>query len=261
MLSLLSFALSMTKEQLYAYGEREIDAPTMEAIDGFMEERKAGKPIAYIVGTKEFYSDLFSVNASVLIPRPETEELVDEALASVPRKADVRSVLDMGTGSGVIGILLAKHLPSATIDCVDCSRNALETARRNASFHGVAGRTRFLCADLFGALKETQKYDLIVANLPYVPLKEWNLLERDVKEFEPPGALKGGDDGLDIYRRFLADIADHVNPGGKVACETAGRFQSDVVRKELEKRGFCVTIKKDLSHKERIVVGSWTNWL
>lgn len=249
----------MTKEQLYAYGEREIDAPTMAAIDGFMEERKTGKPIAYIVGTKEFYSDLFYVDASVLIPRPETEELVDEALASA--KASVRSALDMGTGSGVIGILLAKHLPSATIDCVDCSRKALETARRNASFHGVAGRTRFLCADLFGALKKTQRYDLIVANLPYVPLAEWDLLERDVKTFEPPGALKGGDDGLDIYRRFLADVANHINPGGRVFCETAGRLQSDVVRKELEKCGFCVTIKKDLSHKERIVVGSWTNWL
>jgi len=199
------------------------------------------------------------VNDAVLIPRPETEELVEEALALMGDNKGIQSILDMGTGSGIIGILLAKHNEGTPVDCIDCSRSALAIARENAIRHGVGNEVQLICSDLFGAVRESKKYDLVVANLPYVSTEEWTNLARDVRDFEPALALNGGIDGLEVYMRFLAGLPGHMAPGGRVLCETGGGQQSGTMRKKLEELGFCVTVKKDLSNKERIVMGSWTN--
>ncbi|MBA4416819.1 MAG: peptide chain release factor N(5)-glutamine methyltransferase [Syntrophus sp. (in: bacteria)] len=259
-INIFSFVLSMKKEEILMNPEREIEAEKARSIERLLEERRCGKPLAYILGEKEFFSHPFLVDQRVLIPRPDTELLVEEALAILDKNPLMGAIMDMGTGSGIIGGTIAR-IAEKHVLCVDISRDALSVAEKNSRTAGVSGRLSFLCSDLFAGIKRETKYDMIAANLPYVAQGEWDSLMKDVREYEPRLALLGGGDGLDIYRRFTADLPDYLKDDGYVLCEIGGEEQAIKMAHLFESRGLRTAIKRDLSHRERVIIGSWTSLL
>jgi release factor glutamine methyltransferase len=253
--AIIGFVLSRSTAKVLAGLEEEIGDETEVRIRACIEERKAGKPLAYITGAKEFFSEAFLVDGRVLVPRPETELLVEEALRLMAAYAEPR-VLDVGTGSGAIGIMLARHGAHAV--CADLSFGALLVARENAARLGVSERTTFVCGDLMASIKEERVFDLIVANLPYVSASEWEGLMEDVKAFEPRTALVGGVSGVEIYERFIASLRGHLSPLGHVLCEVAGDdVQAGLVAEIFEKEGLQGSAVTDLEGRKRVLKGTW----
>jgi len=218
---LLAHALSRPREWLAAHPEATVDPAHLEQFLAACQRRRRGTPIAYILGHAGFYGREFLVDERVLVPRPETEHLVDEALRVLRRaQRDGRqpAVLDVGTGSGAIACTIAAETGLA-VDATDVSPAALRVAARNAAELGVGGRCRFYQGDLAASVAG-RRYDLLVANLPYVPTRD--LPEPpDSAGFEPPQALDGGSDGLDCYRRLLRDAPALLAPGGTALLEAA----------------------------------------
>lgn len=233
--------------------DSEIDEEKLRVVRGYLDERLAGKPLAYITGVREFFSESFSVNEAVLIPRPETEVLVEEALDLIGDRKGL-TVLDVGCGSGAIGIIIAKHTDSRVVS-VDISEAALAVARTNAVSLGVHEKTRFVCGDLLCALGDGTRFDMIVANPPYVAADEWDDLMVDVREYEPRGALDGGEGGLDIYRRLVGQVPRHLVSGGHVLLEIGSPRQASEVGAMLEAAGLKVGVRKDYSGRERVLAG------
>ncbi|MGD1997059.1 MAG: peptide chain release factor N(5)-glutamine methyltransferase [Anaerolineae bacterium] len=194
---LLSSVAGLSRAALLAHPERCLRPDQMERYGEKVALRAEGHPLPYLVGQVEFYGLEFSVTPDVLIPRPETETLVDLALARRPG-----AVVDVGTGSGCIAVALAVHLPGAQIYATDLSASALRVAAVNARRHGVADRIRLIQCDLVGGLRGP--VDLVVSNPPYVAISEWASLPRSVRCYEPRLALDGGRDGLEVVRRLLA---------------------------------------------------------
>jgi release factor glutamine methyltransferase len=184
----------------------------------FVERRAKGEPLAYIVGSAGFYGHTFLVDSNVLVPRPETEHLVDDALIHLKQWDGVRA-LDVGTGSGAIACALAAALPGAQIHGCDISPEALLVALANAYRLGLDGRTFFYLGDLTAPVRR-KRYDVIIANLPYVPTADI-VAAPDPVSFEPLLALDGGADGLELYRRFLAEVPGMFVPGGILYMEAA----------------------------------------
>ena len=211
---LLGHVLQVERATLYTYPERPLTAEQEEGYRLLIERRASGEPVAYLVGHQEFYGHDFLVDSRVLIPRPETELLVDAALEAVRMRlaaGQMPIVADIGTGSGIIPITLALEEPRlATLYAVDISPDALAVARLNSQRHGVEQRLRFLQGDLLAPLPEPVA--VLTANLPYVGTDEMELLAPDVREFEPHLALFSGPEGLDMLRRFVEE-ARH---GGKL---------------------------------------------
>jgi release factor glutamine methyltransferase len=190
-----------------------LDEDDLLAFASLAARRAGGEPVAYLVGRREFFGRDFEVSPAVLIPRPETELLVETALAKCRRWS--RRILDLGTGSGCIAISLALELPLAQVTAVDASAPALAVARRNADRHSA--RLRFVQSDWFDALGE-EAFDLIVANPPYVAAADPHLAAGDLRH-EPAAALASGTDGLDALRRIIADAPAHLAPGGQLWLE------------------------------------------
>ncbi len=257
-INILSFVLSMKKEEVLTHGDMEIGEETFERIENLFRERAKGKPLAYITGAKEFYSQTFFVDRRVLIPRPETELIVEEALAILRRMTNQASILDVGTGAGIIGNIIA-HATGKDVVCTDISRDALCVAEKNGRNAGISGRLKFVCSDLFTGIKPGKKFGLIAANLPYVADGEWDSLMIDVKEYEPRPALIGGEDGLDIYRRFTADLLAYLSEDGYVLCEIGGTQQAEEMVRMFRSIGLTSMVKRDLAQKERVIIGSWTS--
>jgi release factor glutamine methyltransferase len=199
LMGLVSHSLGLSREALFLGLDREIEEREAAQIDELVEERRAGRPLAYITRVKEFYSEEFFVDGHVLVPRPETERLVEEALRIIENRAKPVSVLDMGTGSGAIGIIMAKRAFCEVL-CVDISPEALRVARQNARLLCPDADISFVCSSLFDSLRAGTRFDLVLANLPYIPTEEIDALAVDVREFEPRVALDGGPDGLGVYR-------------------------------------------------------------
>lgn len=256
---ILAHALTMRKEDVFINLDMEVCEKSRERIHKLLAERKKGKPFAYITQCKEFYTEKLYVDERVLIPRPETEMLVEEALEFFVKKPETNNILDMGTGSGAIGLILAKKTQKNVV-CVDVSIEALCVANRNRKTLGLSGRVRLLCSDLFTALGDVQ-FDLILANLPYVAAEEWDSLMTDVKDYEPRTALDGGCGGTAIYRRFIEGLPRHLNKKGNVVCEVGSYGQASTLRDMFREIGLDTIVKKDLSGHERILIGSWTNLL
>jgi len=256
-LNILAHALSMRKEGIITSLEREVGEIAAERIHQLFAERKKGRPFAYIARCKEFYSETFYVDERVLIPRPETELLVEEALELLKTRPEIKSILDMGTGSGAIGIVLAKET-HRNIVCADISMDALRVAHRNKEVLGVSGNVHLLCTDLFAALGNI-RFDMILANLPYVDPEEWDSLMTDVKDYEPRTALDGGLGGTAIYRRFVEGLPRHLEEKGYVLCEVGGREQANLIMDMFGDIGLNSITKKDLSGNERVLIGSWKN--
>jgi release factor glutamine methyltransferase len=218
---LLAHALSRPREWLAAHPEATVDPANLEQFFASCERRRRGTPIAYILGHAGFYGREFFVDESVLVPRPETEHLIDAALRLLRRaQRDGRepAVLDVGTGSGAIACTIAAET-GLTVDATDVSPAALRMAARNAAGLDVGGRCRFYQGDLAASVAG-RRYDLLVANLPYVPTRDLPV-PPDSAGFEPRQALDGGTDGLECYRRLLRDAPALLVPGGTALLEAA----------------------------------------
>ncbi len=257
-LGIISFVCATTKEQVLANMDREIENANLSVIEKLIEERKNGKPLAYITEKKEFYSQEFFVDKNVLVPRPETEILVEEALNIIDKRKNMADILDMGTGSGAIGLTIAQRTQKKVV-CVDISEKALRVAGKNARAMGINDRVYLLCSNLFGGIRGGVKFDMILANLPYVADEEWENLMTDVRNFEPKKALCGGKGGTEIYQKFLQSARPHLRNEGHMLCEVGGYRQAQMMKNILESMGFIVNIKDDYSGVERVVVGSWIN--
>ncbi len=216
---LLLDAAGISRVALLAYPERELSAEERARYEEAIRRRMVHEPIQYITGRQEFYGLALGVSPDVLIPRPETEHLVEEVLGRMPHGEPVR-IVDVGTGSGAIAIALAVHLPRAEITAVDLSPGALAVAGANAREHGVGGRIRFLLSDLLEAvLGDGGGFDAVVSNPPYIPEPERARLHPEVRDYEPATALFAGLDGLDLYRRLIPQALAALRPGGLLALE------------------------------------------
>lgn len=229
-----------------------LPAGIAEPFEMLVARRAAGEPVAYLVGGREFYGRAFQVTPDVLIPRPETELLVERALAVVDARGGSGpvDVVDVGTGSGCIAVTVACERPRVRVMATDVSPAALRVARGNVDVHGVAGRVTLVEASLTGPARGV---DLIVSNPPYVPLADRDGLMRDVRDFEPAGALFAGDDGLAVIRALAPAAARALKPGGVLMMEI-GTGQAPEVRSILERQGFVdVTVSSDLAGHDRVV--------
>lgn len=249
-------------------GRREVTAEQKQSIETALQRRLSGVPLSYLFGEAGFFGYRFFVDESTLIPRPETELLAEAALQFLEHKIPAPSlnrppqggvnrpqILDLGTGSGVLAVTLTIQRPDSRMTALDISEAALRVARRNAEFHGVAGRIRFAQSDLFGAFGEAESraYDLIVSNPPYIPENELDDLPREVRS-EPRVALDGGRGGLDVIFRILDEAPRYLAPGGGLLMEI-GLGQSGPIRQKVESAGAYQDLKfiEDLNGIHRIV--------
>lgn len=225
--TLLAHAIGHDRTYLIVNFNRDVPADRLDAYQALIARRAAGEPLQYITGHQEFFGLDFEVTPDVLIPRPETELLVEEALriASEARLA-APVILDLGTGSGCIALAIARELPGARVIAVDLSPAALGVARRNAERHGLA--VSFVASDLLTAFAETGFADLILSNPPYIAADEMPGLQREVRDWEPRLALTDEGDGLRFYRRLLDEAPARLKPGGHLLCEM-GYAQSEAV--------------------------------
>ena len=291
---LLAHTLGLSRLDLYLRYDQPLNPEELACFKTLVVRRREGEPVAYLTGHREFWSLDFQVTPAVLIPRPETEVLVVAALEAAsdfggggegrtappptpcrglggeseeragdslgktspgsPLRALPLLGLEVGVGSGAVVIALAKELPGMAWVGVDLSGAALEVARGNARRHGVAHRVHFLQADLLASLKPTPAFALLVANLPYVPRAEWEQLPREIKAFEPPEALLGGEDGLDLIRPLIRQAHQYLMGGGWVLLEV-GDKQAPQAAALLEATGAydLISTLKDFSGLERVV--------
>lgn len=226
---LTAAAAGVPRSRLALEGGREVGGDAAERVLGWIARRAAGEPVQYILGSWEFYGREFRLSRDTLIPRPETEGLVEAVVGAWQGAGRTEGLaLDVGTGCGAIAVTLAAELPRLTVVATDVSAGALRVARENARRRGVADRIRFLRADLCSALKRGSRFDLVVSNPPYVSEREWPSLPAEVRDYEPPGALLAGPDGLAVLRRLAAEAGDFLAPGGALWCEI-GETQGDAV--------------------------------
>ena len=245
---LAGHALGLSRIQLITQSQRVLTAEEAQRLADLFQRRLDGEPIAYIVGEREFYGLPFYVSPGVLIPRPETELLVELVLERLPENG---SVLDMGTGSGIIAVAIAHARPDAKVVALDISPAALEIARRNASRHGVD--IDFLQSDWYAALGDAH-FDLIVANPPYIVKDDVHLSQDDLR-FEPVDALTDHGDGLLALRAIASGSSDHLVPAGWLLMEH-GYDQAEAVRELLTGQGFSeVQSWRDLAEIERVTGG------
>jgi release factor glutamine methyltransferase len=252
---LLSHVAGFDRAGLYREWECTLPAHAEKCFWELVERRCLGEPVAYLTGCKEFMGLDFKVVPSVLIPRPETELLVETALALLP---PAPLVIDVGTGSGAIAVSLASFLPESIVYATDCSGEALDVAGDNAVRHGVGARVRFYRGDLLEPLAGIVPVggaDLIAANLPYISSAELAGLPRSVRQFEPVLALDGGKDGLELYRRLIPTAAVLLKKGGLLLLEIGFDQAGDMLK--LLKTGWAADIVKDLAGLDRLVVASY----
>ncbi len=248
---LLAKVLGCTRVKLYTDFDRPLNKDELAGYRGLMERRVAGEPTHYLLGQKEFCGRPFAVDARVLIPRPETEQLVEEVLARLPAES-AGPVLDLCTGSGCIGLTLAAERPSLKVVLTDQSAEALEVARQNAQALGVAERAELIQGDLFAPLAG-RRFAAIASNPPYVASAKIETLAAEVKR-EPRAALDGGADGLSALRLIAAQAQDFLEPGGLLALEM-DEDEGAAVRALLEAQGWReVAILQDFAKLDRFAL-------
>jgi release factor glutamine methyltransferase len=230
---LLAHIMGLSRTHLLTHPEQPLTSSQLEAYYQAVERRAQSEPIQYITGTQEFYGLELAVSPAVLIPRPETEHLVESVLNIAPSQPGELRILDIGTGSGAIAIALAKHLPQAQIVATDLSEDALLVAQSNAKKHGVAGRISFVQCDLFPP--DSGEFDMICSNPPYIADEE--ILETQVAAFEPSSALYAGPTGMEIYERLIPEASRVLRPTGSLLLEI-GHGQSQSIQNLLQHSGF-----------------------
>lgn len=250
---LLAHALGQSRSYLRTWPEREPDAAQCAAFAALLERRRAGEPVAYLLGRQGFWSLDLEVAPHTLIPRPDTELLVETALALGP--GGPARVLDLGTGTGAIALALACERPAWQVLGVDRVSEAVQLAERNRARLGL-GNVRFVESVWFSTLGG-ERFALIVGNPPYIAADDRHLNEGDVR-FEPASALVAGEDGLDDIRRIVAEAPEHLEAGGWLLLEH-GYDQAEAVRALFAARGFAaVESRRDLGGHQRITLGQWT---
>ncbi len=255
---LLAHALNLKRIDLYVNFDRPLIAEELALFKSLLKRRLTYEPLQYILGETEFYSLPFKVSPGVLIPRPETEILVEKALQLLSEKLEQGKefrVLDVGTGSGNIAIALAKNTEDARITAMDISAEALEIAQQNAEINDVADKIQFLHHDALGDWPShfTNYFDLILSNPPYVSDAEFKDLPREIRDYEPRLALLGGKDGVDFYNNFYQIVLNLLRSGGDVLFEIGGTMGA-VLIKEFSDCGFKnIEIIQDLSEKNRVL--------
>lgn len=215
---LLAHSRGCKRIELYTRYNEVMTDEQRSAMRDLVRRRATAEPVAYLVGYREFFSLSFEVNSHVLIPRPETETLVLEAI-EILNTLPAPRILEIGTGSGCIAVALAKQCPNATVVTVDVSEGAIEVAKRNAETHGVSDRIEFRQGDVFGPIAPDERFDMLVSNPPYVCNHEIPGLSADVRDHEPHLALDGGDDGLNFVRSIVVDGPKFLNPGATMLIE------------------------------------------
>jgi release factor glutamine methyltransferase len=224
---LLAHAIGRDRTYLIVNFSEELSSEMLELFDRLLERRAEGEPLQYITGHQEFYGLEFEVTPGVLIPRPETELIIDEVIR-LAKTESPQLIFDIGTGSGCIAITLARELPNLNVIATDVSIAALRVARRNAARHRVSTRISFLHADLLSPFANTHAADFIVSNPPYVAAAELSQLQREVRDWEPDVALTDYDDGLSFYRRLFEEAPPRLKTTGFLLCEM-GYSQSEAV--------------------------------
>ena len=253
---LLAFVLGWDRVRVLSHPEESIPGKTWARLQELVLRRAKGEPLQYLTGEREFYGLVFRTGPGALIPRPETEILVEEAihlirLGSLPRTR----FLDIGTGSGCIAIAVAHEIPSATGWAVDISAAALEIARGNAIRHGVAERILLIRSNLLGCFARNPSFGFIFCNPPYVALKDYDSLPSEVRDYEPHLALFGGENGMEFYQNLATELASRLMPGGYFLLEL-GAGQAEQVKQLVENERLLVEkILSDLQGIPRCLVG------
>ena len=248
---LLAHALEVERLQLYLSPDKPLTVDERTKFRTFIQQRRSGTPLQHLIGEVTFFGLRFKVRRDALIPRGETEELLDRTLRLVPRDQDVRC-LDLGTGSGVLAVSIARYLPRAAVVAVDISPEALELARENATLNGVADRVTLVESDWFAGVDGA--FDLIVSNPPYVESGAIAGLAAEVRDHEPHVALDGGPDGIDQIRNVIAGAVAHLAPGGRLLLEI-GHGQGERVRALLVAAGLDgAAIESDIAGLERFAL-------
>lgn len=246
-------ALGLDASALIAYGENLVDSARLKRLASMASRRKAGEPVAYIVGSKEFFGLRLLVDRRVLIPRPETEELVSRVIDDQRGKAP--AVLDLGTGCGAIACAIANALPNANVLATDVSADALEVASENIASLMLGDQIDVALGDLFSAVPAGKRFDMIAANLPYVGTEDGDKVEDGVRNFEPHGALFAGPDGLAVYRKMLPAAPPYLREDGRIYMECGPTNALELAA--LAKKAFPnlhVDVVVDLGGRDRMVI-------
>lgn len=258
--TLLLYLEKADRTFLYVHRNDATDEYRADAYFGLIDRRAAGEPLQYILGSQEFMGLNFAINPSVLIPRQDTETLVELALKRAGEKKRSLSILDMCCGSGAIAVSMAHFLPKAKITACDISPEALEVARGNAARNGLNGRIEFRESDLFFMTKRKKtvrikdSFDMILSNPPYIPTQDIDTLQTEVRDHEPIKALDGGSDGLDFYRRIAEDAFGSLKKDGLMFLEI-GCDQAEAVTSLLSGAGYYseIEVHKDLTGLDRVI--------
>ena len=242
-------ALAIGANRLSELTGKVFDQKDIQKIDAVLSERIKGKPLAYIIGNTEFYKRVFEVNSNVLIPRPETELLVQKVIEEIMGMKSEVCVLDLCSGSGAIGITISLET-NAKVTCSDISDGAIETIKVNMK--NLNANVEVICSDLFE--KIDGKFDIIVSNPPYIKSLDILQLDREVKDFEPHLALDGGESGLVFYEKIIQDAPNFLNKGGKLFFEIGIEQSGDIVSL-MEKEFEDIKVLKDYNNIDRIIIG------
>jgi len=253
---LLARSMGLSREELFLRLRGRVMEEERKTLEGLVWRRASGEPLQYMLGHQEFWSIDLEVDPRVLIPRPETEHLVEEALSILVKisSQNIPSVLELGTGSGAIAISLAKEVRNIFIVATDLSGDALVVAKKNANRTGVSGKIRFVKGDLLGPFRAGGAFDLILSNPPYLSDSEIRDLSREAKDHEPVIALSGGEDGLAFYRTLVSQVPSYLKKEGWLLLEV-GIHQAGRVSDMIEARGYFQKPAriKDLSGIERVI--------
>ncbi len=228
----------------------DIPQEMCEKIFSMTQRVSEGEPVQYVIGEWYFMGNMFFVNENVLIPRQDTEIVCSAAIEHIKKLSGTVRVLDLCTGSGCIGISIAKEIENCTVDCTDISEEALSLARKNAEYNGVAEKIKVYSSNM---LENCGIYDIIISNPPYIPKNVINTLDKKVRLYEPLLALDGGDDGLDFYKIIAEEAKEHLSENGSIFLEI-GYDQKDGVMKLLQEKGYYnVKCEKDHASNDRLV--------
>ena len=257
---LLSHVLGVKRIDLYTQFDKAVSQNHLDKLHELVKRCAAQELLAYLIGRTEFYSLDIKVTPNCMIPRPETELLVERAIEFIRKREGTQFVCDLCTGSGCIGIAIAKNCPNAHIVATDICDSALAIAAENVANHNLDKRIKLLCGDLFAPIIEgldNTEFDLIVCNPPYVSSAEYEILEKNVKDYEPKRALYAGADGLDIYRRITERVDEFLKPDAALMLEI-GCAQGPAVRELLEQTGIFaeIRIEKDVQNNDRVVIAT-----
>ncbi len=257
---LLSYILAKKRIELYTQFDKHVPKPQLDQLHDLVKRAGQNEPVAYLVGKTEFYSLEINVNPACLIPRPETELLVERAVEFLRTRSGKQFVCDLCTGSGCIAVAIAKNFAGADIIATDISDTALKVAAENIQKYQLNERVKLLCGDLFDPLVphlDADKFDLIVCNPPYVSTPEFEILGKNVKDYEPRLALFAGDDGLDVYHRIAKKVDDFLEPDAALMLEI-GYSQGQAVKEMLEQISCFrhVAVQKDFHNNDRLIIAT-----